>query len=241
MQDFKNNFEKLPIEEQRKFIINYVLKDKYFNKIINSVKDNYCEYILEGEELGKYKLELNNRRNALHIKNALKEYQHAVDKIMAEYSRYKDIVYDVFSCKESIENLCKSKYINGTDENFYRKNYVFFDIIRCYYNTRNTISNYGGETENEEDDDYNYGNQSLLKAVKILLKNPYICDDIKNDKKYKQYYEEFFNDKQNHILDYNENEEDVESAEEIELSDIEDEDYDNDEDDDDNEDSENID
>jgi hypothetical protein len=230
MQDFKNNFEKLSIDEQRKFIINHIIKDNYFNKINNNVKDNYCEYILEGEELSKYKLELNNRRNAMHIMNALKEYAHSVDKIMAEYSRYKDIVYDVFSCKESIENLCKSKYINGTDGNFYRKNYVFFNIINCYYNTRNTISNYGGETENEEDNDYNYGNQSLLKAVKILLKNPYICDDIKNNKKYKEYYDEFFNDTQNQTLDYYENEEDVESAEEIELSDIEDdnntEDYD---------------
>jgi hypothetical protein len=220
MEDFKNNFEKLSIDERRKFIINHLLKDKYFSKIHRNVKDNYCEYILDGEALVKYKLELNNRRNAMHIMNALKSYEHAVDKIMAEYSRYKDLVYDVFSYKESIEELCKSKYINGTDGSFYRNTYVFFNIIRCYYNTLNTISNYGGETENEEDEDYNYGNQSLLKAVKILLKNPYLCDDIKNDKKYKEYYDEFINNTKNQNVDYYENEKDIDSTEEVELSDI---------------------
>jgi hypothetical protein len=235
MEDFKNNFEKFSIDEQRKFIINNLLKDKYFNKIANNVKDNYCEYILKGKELTKFKLDLNNRRNAIHIMNALKSYEHAVDKIMAEYSRYKDLVYDVFSCKESIEELCKSKYINGTDGSFYRNTYVFFNIIRCNYNTLNTISNYGGETENEEDEDYNNGNQSLLKAIKILLKNPYLCNDIKKDKKYKEYYNEFINNTKNQNVEYNENEKDVESAEEVELSDI-----DNDSDSSDN-DSENID
>ena len=227
-------FNKLTNDEQRKFIINKIISDKYFSKIHRNIKDNYCEYILDGEALVKYKLELNNRRNAMHIMNALKEYAHSVDKIMAEYSRYKDIVYDVYSNKESIENLCKSKYINGTDKSYYRETYVFFNIINCYYNTRNTISNYGGNIENEdEEQDCNEGNQSLLKAVKILLKNPYICDDIKNDKKYKEYYDEFFNDTQNKILDYNENEEDVESTEEIELSDIEDDNNTEDDDDED--------
>ena len=39
-------FNKLSIDEQRKFIINKIISDKYFSKIINNVKENYCEYIL---------------------------------------------------------------------------------------------------------------------------------------------------------------------------------------------------
>jgi hypothetical protein len=182
-------FNKLTNDEQRKFIINKIINDKYFSKIHNKVKDNYCKYLLEGDELTKYKLDLYNRRNAKHISNALLNYEHAVDKIMAEYSRYKDIVYDVYSCKETIEELCKSKYINGMNLRTYNPYYIFYDIIYCYNNTLCTIGKYGGEQEENDEND----NQSLLKAIKILVNNPYLCDGIKNDKKYKKYYDEFYN------------------------------------------------
>ena len=214
-------FNKLTNDEQRKFIINKIISDKYFSKIINNVKDNYCEYILEGDALVKYKLELNNRRNAMHISNALKNYVHAVDKVMAEYSRYKDVVYDVYSCKETIEAYCKSKYINGMNRT-YNSYYIFYDIIYCYYNTLNTIYKYGGETEGDE-------NQSLSKAIKYLLNNPYLCNEIKNDKKYKEYYDKFYNKINNsNESDYSDNSdssdddtEDIVSVDEVELSDIE--------------------
>ena len=185
-EDLEKHFNKLSIDEQRKFIINKIINDKCFSKIHNKVKDNYCKYLLEGDELIKYKLDLNNRRNAKHISNALLNYEHAVDKIMAEYSRYKDIVYDVYSCKETIEELCKSKYINGINLRTYNPYYIFYDIIYCYYNTLNTINKYGGETSGSE-------NQSLSKAIRNLLNNPYLCDGIKNDKKYKRYYDKFYN------------------------------------------------
>jgi hypothetical protein len=216
-------FNKLSIDEQRKFIINKIISDKYFCKIVNNVKDNYCEYILEGDELVKYKLELNNRRNAMHIMNALKNYEHTIDKVMAEHSRYKDIVYDVYSCKETIEAYCKSKYINGmnrTYNSYYNSYYIFYDIIYCYYNTLNKINKYGGETDGDE-------NQSLSKAIKYLLNNPYLCDEIKNDKKYKQYYDTFYNkknvssDSSDGYDSSDDDTEDIVSADEVELSDIE--------------------
>jgi hypothetical protein len=214
-------FNKLTIDEQRKFIINKIISDKYFSKIHSNVKDNYCEYILEGDELTKYKLELNNRRNAKHISNALLNYEHAVDKVMAEYSRYKDIVYDVYSCKETIEELCKSKYINGMNLRTYNPYYIFYDIIYCYYNTLNTIYKYSGDTEEID-------NQSLNKAIRNLLNNPNLCDGIKNDKKYKKYYDEFYSktDKSKESDDtdnYDSSNDDnnIESADEVELSDIE--------------------
>jgi hypothetical protein len=214
-------FNKLTNNEQRKFIINKIINDKYFSKIVNNVKDNYCEYILEGDALVKYKLELNNRRNAIHISNSLKNYKHAVDKVMAEYSRYKDVVYDVYSCKETIEAFCKSKYINGMNLITYNSYYIFYDIINCYYNTLNTIYKYGGETKGDD-------NQSLSKAIKYLLNNPYLCDEIKNDKKYKQYYDKFYNETNNsdnsddsdNSDSSNDDTEDIVSADEVELSDI---------------------
>jgi hypothetical protein len=238
-EELKKNFDKLTIDEKRKFIITNILTDTYFNKIHNTIKDSYINYILEGDELIKYKLELNIKRNAKHISNALKEYEHAVDKCFVEYSRYKDLYYDVISCKESIENLCKSKYINGFNER-YNPYYIFYDIIYCYSNTLCTIGKYGGETEG----------QSLLKAIKILLKNPYLCDGIKNDKSYKKYYDEYINktkcsdddnsaysddnseysayssysdDEYDESENYNKDEKDVESVDDIELSDIENE------------------
>jgi conjugal transfer/entry exclusion protein len=222
-------FNKLTIDEQRKFIINKIISDKYFSKIHRNVKDNYCEYILEGDTLVKYKLELNNRRNAMHISNALKNYEHAVDKVMAEYSRYKDVVYDVYSCKETIEAYCKSKYINGMNRT-YNPYYIFYDIIYCYYNTLSTIGKYGGEQEGNED-------QSLSKAITILVNNPYLCDGIKKDKSYKKYYNEFYNKTydSNESDKYDSSDEDTEdivSADEVELSDIDNNSEGNDNDDD---------
>jgi hypothetical protein len=221
----QTEFNKLSIDERRKFIISNILQDKFFNKIHSTVKDTYCQYILEGDELVKFKLDLNNKKQASHISNALKEYEHSVDKIMAEYSRYKDLVYNVYSNKESIEELCKSKYINGTNgHSYYKNNYIFYDIIYCYYNTLSTIGKYGGETYGDED-------QSLLKAVKILLNNPHICDEIKNSNKYKEYYDEIFNDpdeenndeKDDEEINYDKEENDIDTADELELSDIENE------------------
>ena len=219
-------FNKLTNDEQRRFIINKIISDKYFSKIHRNIKDNYCEYILEGDVLVKYKLELNNRRNAMHISNALKNYEHSIDKVMAEYSRYKDIVYDVYSCKETIERLCKSKYINGMNLRTYNPYYIFYDIIYCYYNTLCTINKYTGDTEEVD-------NQSLSKAIRNLLNNPYLCDGIKNDKKYKKYYDEFYNDYNENSEDETESDntkssdndtEDIVSADEVELSDIDNED-----------------
>jgi hypothetical protein len=216
-EELKKNFDKLTIDEKRKFIITNILNDTYFNKIHNTIKDNYINYILEGNELIKYKLELNNKRNAKHISNALKEYEHAVDKCFVEYSRYKDLYYDVISCKESIENLCKSKYINGFNGR-YNPYYIFYDIIYCYYNTLSTIGKYGGEQEGNED-------QSLSKAITILVNNPYLCDGIKKDKSYKKYYNEFYNktydSTESDKYDSSDDDtEDIVSADEVELSDI---------------------
>ena len=77
----EKHFNKLSIDEQRKFIINKIINDKYFSKIVNNIKDNYCEYILEGDTLVKYNLPIftyiDNRR---HILKYYPEYDNFVSK-----------------------------------------------------------------------------------------------------------------------------------------------------------------
>jgi hypothetical protein len=203
MQDELN---KLTINERRKCIITNILNDTYFYKIHNSIKDNYCEYIYENEELIKYKLEINNKRNIKNIYNELVKYESAVDKCLADQSHYKDIVYWVYSAQQNIEEYCKSKYINGNKD-------LLDDIVDYYHNTLNTIYNYGGERSGDED-------QTLKEQIKILLNNPYLDKDIKNSKEYKEYYKEFINDINCNNDDINYNDKDIE----IESSDEEDND-----------------
>ncbi len=182
-KDLNTAFNKLSIDEQSKFLIINILNNKNFGKIHNIIKENYNHYIFEGEELIKYKYELNNKRLVQCIYKELARYERAVDKCLVEQSRYKDIVYWVYDAKQDIEYYCKSKYING-DDNLLEK------IVDYYNNTEGTICDYGGETSGWDD-------QTLKNAIRILLKNPYLDEKIKNTKEYKEYYEEFINNDDN--------------------------------------------
>jgi hypothetical protein len=194
-KDLNTAFNKLSIDEQSKFLIINILNNKIFGKIHNIIKENYNHYIFEGEELIKYKYELNNKRLVQCIYKELARYERAVDKCLVEQSRYKDIVYWVYDAKQDIEYYCKSKYING-DDNLLEK------IVDYYNNTEGTISDYGGERSGWDD-------QTLKNAIRILLKNPYLDEKIKNTKEYKEYYDEFINDNDNdedNDKEYNDNE-----------------------------------
>jgi hypothetical protein len=215
----QKEFESLTIEEQRKFLIKSILNDNYFQNIHKSIKDSYIEYIYDNDELKNKLKERNNRRIGNIIRNNLKYYTNSVNKCFIEQSRYKDIVDEVYSCKHEIELNCASKFINDiTDSYGEYKKHIFEDIIYSYERTRNTISGYGGNTRGSDD-------QTLKKAVKILLKNPYLNADVKNTKKYKDYYDEFIihkleNDEASDLYfssedddaEYNDNEKDIESS-----------------------------
>jgi len=203
-EELNTAFNKLSLDEQSKFLITNILNNKTFEKIHNIIKENYNHYIFEGEELIKYKYELNNKRLVQCIYKELARYERAVDKCLVEQSRYKDIVYWVYDAKQDIEYYCKSKYING-DDNLLEK------VVDYYNNTEGTICDYGGERSGMDD-------QTLKNAIRILLKNPYLDEKIKNTKEYQEYYEEFINnnedeDKDNDDNEYNDNEIDADDNE----------------------------
>ena len=216
----QKEFESLINEEKRKFLIKSILNDNYFHNIHKSIKDSYIEYIYDKDELKNKLKERNNRRIGNIIRNNLKYYTNSVNKCFIEQSRYKDIVDEVYSCKHEIELNCASKFINDiTDSCGEYKKHIFEEIIYSYERTRNTISGYGGNTRGSDD-------QTLKKAIKILLKNPYLNDDVKNTQKYKDYYNEFINinklendessdlyfSSEDDDAEYNDNEKDIESS-----------------------------
>jgi hypothetical protein len=194
-EDLNTAFNKLSLDEQSKFLIANILNNKNFVKIHNFIKNNYYNYFLEGEELIKHKLKMYNDRITKNIYNELQRYERAVDKCLVEQSRYKDIVYWVYDAKNDIEYYCKSKYING-DDNLLEK------LVDYYNNTEGTISDYGGERSGWDD-------QTLKNAIRILLKNPYLDEKIKNTKEYKEYYEEFINNDDNNNEENDNNDKDT--------------------------------
>jgi hypothetical protein len=220
-EDLNTAFNKLSLDEQSKFLIANILNNKNFVKIHNFIKNNYYNYFLEGEELIKHKLKMYNDRITKNIYKELSRYERAVDKCLVEQSRYKDIVYWVYDAKNDLEYYCKSKYINGDEKLLER-------IVDCYNNTEGTIYDYGGEKSGMDD-------QTLKKAIRILLKNPYLDEKIKNTKEYKEYYEEFINndeDEDKDEVEYGKNDINIENVdEEIEGSDDDNNDYSDDSDD----------
>jgi hypothetical protein len=228
MEDLNNLFNKLSLEEQSKFIITNILNNKNFVKIHDLIKNNYYNYFLEGEELIKHKLKINNDKIAKNICNELIRYEKAVDKCLSNQSRYDDIVYWVYDAQQDIERYCKSKYING-DKDLLEK------IVDCYNDTEGTIYQYGGEKSGDED-------QTLKNAIKILLNNPYLDENIKNSEKYKEYYEEFINgndddeDEEDNNDNNNYNDDDDDDDDDDNEDDDEDDNEDDNEDDDDDED-----
>jgi hypothetical protein len=179
-EDLYNAFNKLSLDEQSKFIITNILNNNNFTKMHNFIKNNYYNYYMEGEELIKHELKIKNDKLTKSIYNELERYERAVDKCMVDQSRYKDIVYYVYDAQQDIEEYCKSQYINGD-------NTLLETIVDCCNDTQGTIYSYGGETSGDQD-------QTLKNAIRILLKNPYLDEKIKNSEEYKEYYEEFINE-----------------------------------------------
>lgn len=171
----EKQLNKLSIDEKRKLAINIILNDEYFSKIHDKIKDTYYEYILSGDDIEKKKIELDKRKLIKILKDSLNEYESAVDECEKLYDG--ENVFFVYSNKNDIEILLASKNVSK-----YIDNELFELIIDIYENTRDTIESYGGELSDDEDQ-----NQTLKEAIKILLKNPYLDESIKNSKKYKEY------------------------------------------------------
>ena len=112
----------------------------------------------------------------------LRVYSRSVNNCALHQSRYKDIVYDVYSSLHSIEQYCYSKYISST----FHKEYIM-EIVKDYYDdVTSVIGGYGGETYGDQD-------QSLRKCMRIILNSPHLDNKIKKTQKYKEYYSMFFN------------------------------------------------
>jgi len=201
-EDLDKAFNNLSLDEQSTFIVSNILNNKNFIRMHNYIKRNYSHSYLQGEELIKHKLKVNNYRLKKLLFNELNTYEKAVDKCLAKQSRYKDIVYKVYDAQRNIEEYCKSKYINGDPE-------ILDVVVDSYNSTEGTIYEYGGERSGFDD-------QTLKTAVIILLKNPYLDEKIKNSKEYKEFYDEFINEDSNINIDINDikyNEDDINSEE----------------------------
>ncbi len=222
-------FDNLSIENKRKIVLNHIINDDYFKDILNIVKNKYAKDIYEGKELKKILDENKQRRVACILRNELNEYSHAVSKCLSNQSRYKDIVYWVYSAKNTIEKYCSGKYVNGI---IYGT--TILELLISYLeSTYDTIYEYGGER-------WGFQDQTLRCAIKIYLKNPYLSEEIKQTSIFKQYYNKYFNPDENDSDDYVDDNDDkkdtelyaskycydnksidIESVEELELSDIE--------------------
>ena len=178
----QEQFLKLSEEKKRKFLIKNILDNKYFEDIHNVFKNKYPKYIYNKKEL---EIILKKQKFDIYIKGLISElrtYKKAVKDCFVHQSRYKDIVYDVYSSLQSIERDCYSKYISGKFQNE-----LIMDIVKDYYsNVTSTIGSYGGETYGDQD-------QSLRKCMKIILNSPHLDNKIKKTKDYKRYYSMFFN------------------------------------------------
>lgn len=188
MEELNNLFNKLSLEEQSKFIITNILNNNKFNKVHDVIKNTYYDYYLEGDELIKHKLKLKNEKNIKNINSELAKYERAVDKCLSNQSRYKDIVYWVYDAKQDIEYYCKSQYINGDKD-------LLKNIVDSYNDTEGTIYQYGGDQSGDED-------QTLKKAIRILLNNPYLDEKIKATDEYKEYYNEFITNNTDTDVEY---------------------------------------
>ena len=184
-------FDKLSIDIKRKIILKHIINDDYFKDITTIVKNKYAKDIYEGDELKKIEDENKHRRIAYHIRNALNEYEHAVNKCLSNQSRYKDIVCEVYSEKNTIEKYCSGKYVNGITYG----TTILELLISCLESTYDTIYEYGGER-------WGFDDQTLRCAIKIYLKNPYLSEEIKQTNIFKKYYNKYFNPDENDSDDY---------------------------------------
>ncbi len=226
-------FDKLEIDIKRKLILKHIINDEFFKDIINTVKHKYAKYIYEGDELKNTQDKNKQRRVACLLRNELNEYEHAVNKCLSNQSRYKDIVYNVYSTQNTIEKYCMGKYVNGITCGV-----TILELLISYLeSTYDTIYEYGGERWGSED-------QTLRHAIKIYLKNPYLSEEIKQTKTFKKYFNKYFNPDENDSDDYiddnadkkdtfvikyeyNSDSEDIESDEELDVSEIDDNETDN--------------
>jgi hypothetical protein len=178
----QEDFLKLSEDDKRKFLIKNILDNKYFEDVHKIFKNKYPKYIYNKKEL---ELILKKQKFDNYIKgfiSELKTYNRAVNNCALHQSRYKDIVYDVYSSLNSIEDYCYSKYISSK----YKKELIM-EIVKNYYNdATSTVSSYGGETYGDQD-------QTLRKAMRIILNSPHLDNKIKKTKDYKRYYSMFFN------------------------------------------------
>lgn len=178
----QEEFSKLTEEEQRKFLLKNILNKKYFSKVHKILKDKYPKYIYDKSELQKVLKKQKFNNYFKNFINVLGEHTKAVNYCALHQSRYKDVVCEVYWYIEPIEKYCYSKYISSK----YHGELIMEMVKRYYDDTRDTICGYGGETCGDQD-------QTLRKAMKIILNSPHLNNKIKKTEEYKEYYSMFFN------------------------------------------------
>jgi hypothetical protein len=178
----QEEFDKLSEDEQCKFIIKNILNKDKFKDIHKTIKDKYPEYIYNKKELEEI---LKTQKFEKYIKNLiryLEAHTKAVENCYLNQSRYPDNVDGVYDTKDVIEMYCYSKYISSK-----YNGELIMNVVKNYYDdSTDTIKDYGGETYGDQD-------QSLRKAMKIILNSQHLDNKIKKTKEYKKYYSIFFN------------------------------------------------
>ncbi len=178
----QEDFLKLSEGEQCKFLINNILNQNKFKDIHKIIKDKYPQYIYDGKELKEI---LKKQEFEKYIKNLIKyleAHTKAVNHCCLNQSRYPDNVDNVYDSKYMIEKYCYSKYISSKYDGE-----LIMNIVKNYYDdSTDIIKDYGGETYGDQD-------QSLRKAMKIILNSPHLDNKIKKTNEYKVYYNMFFN------------------------------------------------
>ncbi len=181
-------FNKLSTNDKHKFIVNAIINDKFFEKYHTKFKIDYIDYIDDKEEIKKLIEDKKIKQKVKNFIDELWEYERAVDKCCTNQSRYKDIVYDVYSAINSINQFCKTKYINNSTDD----EHIFHKVIRMYENTYDTVGEYGGEREGDQD-------QTLNSTITILLTNPELDEKVKESDEYKGYYKRYLKFKENEL------------------------------------------
>ena len=168
-------FDELSNDEKRTFLIKNVLKDGYFTAIHDQFKLYSHIHSFSPDEFREYQRDRNNTTLVEIIKKYLDDYEYAVNTCALRESKYSYDVFDILDEKERVEWACISNHINGN----LNSKHIFYVIIDYYEKTKKTIDSYEGDD-----------NQTLKKAIKILLSNPFLDDSIKQSKEFLYYSEE---------------------------------------------------
>ncbi len=130
----QKEFNKLPIDKQRKFIIKNLLKDEYFKKSHKKFKNTYIEYIYPKTQQKDF-ITIRNSYINNKITDILRKYKdNIIDLYCNPTSKY---FYDqALKQKNKLHNILDSHILNYADDyNFMVKQL----ITDTWTNTKNII------------------------------------------------------------------------------------------------------